>query len=76
MNKNLLIKTLKNKIYKHMTLISKNVYIEKLHDIANEYNNTYLGTIKRKPFDVKSVIMLNTMLILMIKILNLKLKIM
>ena len=76
MNKNLLIKTLKNKIYKHMTLISKNVYIEKLDDIANEYNNTYLKTIKRKPFDVKSVIILNTMLILMIKIPNLKFKIM
>ena len=59
-----------------MTLISKNVYIEKLDDIANEYNNTYLKTIKRKPFDFKSVIILNTMLILMIKILNLKLKIM
>ena len=32
------IRTIKNKIYKHMTSISKNVYIDKL-DIVNEYNN-------------------------------------
>ena len=47
------IRTLKNKIYKHMTSISKNVYIDKLDDIVNEYNNTYRRTIKMKPFDVK-----------------------
>ena len=35
------IRTLKNKIYKYMTSISKNVYIDKLNDIANECNNTY-----------------------------------
>ena len=35
------IKTLKNKIYKYMTSISKNVYIDKLDDIVDEYNNTY-----------------------------------
>ena len=46
------IKTLKNKIYKYMTAISKNVYIDKLDDIVNEYNNTY-RTIKMKPVDVK-----------------------
>ena len=34
------IRTLKNKIYKYMTSISKNVYIDKLDDIVNEYNNT------------------------------------
>ena len=33
------IKTLKNKIYKHITSISKNVYIGKLDDIVNEYAN-------------------------------------
>ena len=32
------IRTLKNKIYKYMTLLSKNVYIGKLDDIVNEYN--------------------------------------
>ena len=47
------IRTLKNKIYKYMTSISKNVYIDKLNDIVNEYNNTYHTTIKMKPIDVK-----------------------
>ena len=40
------IKTLKTKIHKYMTSISKNVYIDKLDDIVNEYNNTYHRTIK------------------------------
>ena len=35
------IRTFKNNIYKHMTSISKNVYINKLDDTVNEYNNTY-----------------------------------
>ena len=47
------IKTLKNKIYKYMTAISKNVYIDKLDDIAKEYNNKYHTSIKMKPVDVK-----------------------
>ena len=47
------IRTLKTKIYKYMTSISKNVYINKLDDIVNEYNNTYHKTIKMKPVDVK-----------------------
>ena len=47
------IRTLKNKIYKYMTAISKNVYIDELDDIVNEYNNTYHRTIKMKPVDVK-----------------------
>ena len=47
------IRTLKIKIYKHMTSISKNVYIDKLDDIVNECNNTYHTTIKMKPIDVK-----------------------
>ena len=47
------IRTLKNKIYKHMTSISKNVYIDKLDDIVNEYNNTKHRTTKTKPIDVK-----------------------
>ena len=49
-----IIRTLKNKIYKYMTSISKNVYIDKLDDIFNEYNNTYHDTTKMKPVDVKS----------------------
>ena len=39
------IKTLKNKIYKYVASISKNVYIDKLDDIVNKYNNTYHRTI-------------------------------
>ena len=47
------IRTLKNKIYKYMTAISKNVYINKLDDIVDKYNNTYHRAIKMKPVDVK-----------------------
>ena len=47
------IRTLKNKVYKYMTSISKNVYIDKLDDIVNKYNNTYHRTIKMKPIYVK-----------------------
>ena len=47
------IKTLKNKIYKYMTSVSKNVYIDKLADIVNKYNNTFHSRIKMKPFEVK-----------------------
>ena len=36
-----------------MPAISKNVYIDKLYDIVDEYNNTYHRTIKMKPVDVK-----------------------
>ena len=47
------IRNMKNKTYKYMTSVSKNVYINKLDDIVNEYNNTYHRTIKMKPVDVK-----------------------
>ena len=48
--KSVVTKTLKNKIYKYMTLISKNLYVDKLEDLVNEYNNTYHKTGKIKPF--------------------------
>ena len=54
------IRTLKSKIYKHMTSISKNVYIDQLDDIVNEYNNAYHTTIKMKPIDVKDNTYINT----------------
>ena len=54
------IRTLKSKIYKYMTSISKNVYINKLDNIVNEYNNTYHTTIKMKPIDVKDNTYINT----------------
>ena len=49
------IRTLKNKIYKYMNSVSKDVYIDKLDDIVNEYNNTYHSKIKMKPVDVKKI---------------------
>ena len=54
------IRTLKSKIYKYMTSVSKNVYIDKLDDIVDEYNNTYHTTIKMKPIDVKDNTYINT----------------
>ena len=48
------IRTLKNKIYKDMTAVSKNVYFDVLEDIVDKYNNTYRRTNKMKPIDVKN----------------------
>ena len=45
---------MKEKIYKYITLVLKNVYIDKLDDIVNKYNNAYHSTIKTKLTDVKS----------------------
>ena len=76
------IRTLKTKIYKYMTSISKNVYIDKLDDIVNEYNNTIIHTIEQL---IRNQLMLKIIYIyiyidfkneVMIKILNLKLAIM
>ena len=47
------IKTLKTKIYKYMTSVSKNVYINKLDGLVNEYSNTYHRTIEMNPVDAK-----------------------
>ena len=51
------IRTLKSKIYKHMTAISRNVYFDALDDIVDEYNNTYHRTVKMKPM----ILLLNIM---------------
>ena len=40
------IRALKNKFYKYMSSISENVYIDKLDEVVNKYNNTYHQTIK------------------------------
>ena len=48
------IRTLKNKIFKHMTDVSKNVYLDVLNDMVNEYNNTVHRRIKMKRIDVTS----------------------
>ena len=50
------IRTLKSRVNKYMTSISKSVYIDKVDDIVNGYSNTYHSTIKMKPIDVKSII--------------------
>ena len=54
------IRTLKKKIYKCMTSLSKNAYINKLDDIVNEYNNAYHRIIKMKPIDVKDNIYIDS----------------
>ena len=46
------IRTLINKIFKHVAAISKNVYFDVLNDIVDKYNNTVYRTIKMKPIDV------------------------
>ena len=48
------IRTLKNKIFKHMTAVSKNVDFDVLDDIVDRYNNTVHRSIKMKPIDVTS----------------------
>ena len=48
------IRTLKNKLYKHMTATGKNIYYDVLDDVVNKYNNTKYITIKMKPIDLKN----------------------
>ena len=47
------IRTLKNKVYKYMTSISKDVYIDHLDEIVNKMNNTYHRTVKMESVGVK-----------------------
>ena len=54
------ITTLKSKICKYMTSLSKNGYIDKVDDTVDEYNNTYHTTIKMKPIGVKDNTYINT----------------
>ena len=56
MQENLLLlkRTLMKKICKYITSILRNIYIDKLDDIGNKFNNTFNGTIKMQPVDVKS----------------------
>ena len=70
------VRTLKTNIYKHMTAVSKNVYIDKLDNTVNEYNNTHHRTIKMKPVDVKDngyvIKILNSKLVIMEEFQNTK----
>ena len=43
-----------------MTSISKNMYIDKLDNIINKYDNIYHRTIKMRPVDVKSNTFINS----------------
>ena len=54
------IRTLKNKIYKYMTSVSKNEHIYKLDDTVNKCNNTCHSTVKMKPVNVKSNTYINS----------------
>ena len=58
MKKNLLllkdVRTLKNKIFKHMTSVLKNAYFDVFDDNVNKSNNTVYRIIKMKPIGVKS----------------------
>ena len=47
-------RTLKNKTFKHIAAVSKNVYFAVLDDSVNNYNNKVHRTIKMKPIDVTS----------------------
>ena len=68
-------KTLKNKIYKYIILVSKYRYINKLNDIVKTHNHSYHNTIKMKPVDVNPTKLNSTILMkkIMQKILKLKL---
>ena len=68
------IRTLKNKIFKYMSSISKN--IGKLDDMVNKYKNMYHSTIKVKSGDVKSRTYIDFNKKIIKKILNLKMVIM
>ena len=49
-----LLETLKSKIFKHMTTVSKNIHFDVLDNFVNEHNNTVHRTIKKKPIEVTS----------------------
>ena len=78
------IRTLKNKIYKHKTTVSKNVYFDVVIDITEKYNSIIhiiKWSLKWSPkwsqiLMLNLILMLNTMLILILKILNSKQSIM
>ena len=71
------IRTLKNKTFKQMTAISKNIYFDVLDDIVNKCNDTVHKTIKMRPIEVTDdFFLLNTMKNQITNILNLKLVIM
>ena len=71
-----LIRTLKNKIFKHMTVISKNVYFDVLDDIVHETITQFIELLKGNLLMLRTIHTRNTIKIQIKKILNLKLVIM
>ena len=59
-------------MYKHLSAVSKNVYIKKLDEIVDKYNITYRRTIRMNPAEVSQILMLNMVLSITTKILNSK----
>ena len=66
------VRSLKIKIFKYMTWISKNVYNDKLDEIVNKYNNTFHNTIKMKPVNVVIIKILHLKLVIMLEYENIK----
>ena len=65
------IRILKNKTCKYLTSISKKMHIEKIDDVVDKYNNTYLIAIEMKSVDAK----LSTYIESLVKKLMIKIKI-
>ena len=59
-------------MYKHLSAVSKNVYIKKLDEIVDKCNITYRRTIRMNPAEVSQILMLNMVLSITTKILNSK----
>ena len=64
------IRTLKNKIFKHMTANSKNVYFDVLDDIIINTITLFIELLKQNPLTLRVILTLNTMKILIKKILT------
>ena len=64
------IRTLKNKIFKHMTANSKNVYFDVLDDIIINTITLFIELLKQNPLTLRVILRLNTMKILIKKILT------
>ena len=62
------IRTLKNKIFKHMTAISKNIYFDVLDDIVNKYSDTVIELLKLNLLTLWGIFMLNSIKMHSIKI--------
>ena len=62
------IRALKNNVYKYTKAVSKKVYINMLDEIFDKYNNTYHRTIRVKLANVKSLLITDRILIIVLNI--------